>query len=103
MDGRLETTEAIHAYHHIADFVHTDNDAVVEEYRLSPARCMALGIEVRKDLIWKLDSSGSPVELAPERGLYIAEQIGNAIITYLNDDRVQRAHESACLLQQLRD
>ena len=103
VDGRLETTEAIHAYHHIADFVHTDNDAVVEEYRLSPSRCMALGIEVRKDLIWKLDSSGNPIELAPDRGLFIAEQIGNAIITYLNDDRTQRANESALLLQQLRN
>ena len=101
-DSRLQTTEAVHAYHHIADFVRTDNAAVVEEYRLSPARCMALGIEVRKDLIWKLDDKGQPIELAPERGLYIAEQIGKAIITYLNEDRVQKMHDANASIQELR-
>ncbi|MGC6509739.1 MAG: hypothetical protein ACON4U_15045 [Myxococcota bacterium] len=102
-DSRLRTNAAVQAYHHIADFVHTDNDAVVEEYRLSPDRCMALGIEIRKDLVWKLDSKGAPIELAPERGLYIAEQIGKAIITYLNEDRSQKISGRVALLHQLRN
>lgn len=89
-DKIIQYESAINAYHHIANFVKSDNSAIIEEYRHSSERCMALGIEVRKDLIWEIDEMGRPIALKPDRGLIVAETIAAAIITYLNEDREER-------------
>ena len=81
------------AYNRIAHFTHNDNDSIIEEYRKSPYRCMSLGIEVRKDLLWKLDKDGLPIEARPEQGLEIAERIAESVATYLREDRIAMGRE----------
>lgn len=60
---------------------------IVDEYRKSAARAMSFGIEVRKDLLWEFNAYGEPVRLRPERGLFIADKIAEAITIYLCTDR----------------
>ena len=48
---------------------------------------MTFGIEVRKDLLWEFNAYGEPVRLRPERGLFIADKIAEAITLYLCSDR----------------
>lgn len=87
-EGREQEFEAAEdAYHDITGFLRADSAAVVREYRFSVERPMSLGVEVRKDLIWELDRAGNPVELRPERALYVADALAGAIITYFNEDR----------------
>ena len=53
---------AIHAYHRIRKFLHAPENDLVLKYRLDPMRCMSIGIEVRKDLVWSFaQSSGRSV------------------------------------------
>ena len=56
-------------------FVSQDNKKIVTEYRNSQERCMSLGIEVRKDLVWKFDKDGIPIEPQPDFALRIAKKI----------------------------
>jgi hypothetical protein len=76
------------AYRHIERFLRANNDAVVHEYRFGADRPMSFGIEVRKDLIHELAPDGTPLRLVPERAERIADGIADAIITYLQEDRV---------------
>ena len=48
---------------------------------------MSFGIEVRKDLLWGFNAYGEPVRMRPERGLFIADKIAEAITIYLCTDR----------------
>lgn len=75
------------AYRHIERFLSQNNRAVHREYRHSPDRPMSFGIEVRKDLLWRFDDQGRPLGPDPDRGLFIADQLADAIIAYLNEDR----------------
>ena len=75
------------AYHHVGNFLHADNGAMVREYRLQPVRPMAFGIEVRKDLLWEFDEAGHPLQPSPERGLEVADRIADALLIYLNEDK----------------
>lgn len=79
--------EAEHAYRRLYAFIEADDRALVREYRRSTERAMSFGIEVRKDMMWRFDSAGRPVELEPSRGLCIADRIAEAIVVYLLEDR----------------
>jgi hypothetical protein len=86
-------SDAEDAYRHIERFILANNRAIVHEYRYAPERAMSFGIEVRKDLIHELDSNGTPIRLAPERAERIADSIADAVIAYLQEDRL--VHENA--------
>lgn len=81
-------SDAEDAYRHIQRFIEADGGAVVHEYRYSPERAMSFGIEVRKDLIYDLDATGTPIRLRPERAAHITDGIAEAIICYLQEDRI---------------
>ena len=84
-EGRYQ--HIIQAYMDIQAELNRDDRKLVSEYCTSPTRTMSLGIEVRKDLIWEFDSYGEPIQLRPERGLFIADKIAEAITIYLCNDR----------------
>lgn len=73
-------------YRALQRFVDADERALVREYRVSNERAMSFGIEVRKDMLWRFEGS-TPVELCPEAGLRIADQIAEALVVYLLEDR----------------
>ena len=75
----------VQAYMGIQSFMN-DRD-IVDEYRKSSTRAMSFGIEVRKDLLWEFNAYGEPIRLRPERGLFIADKIAEAITIYLCTDR----------------
>ena len=75
----------VQAYMSIKNFM--KDKALVEEYKNSPSRAMSFGIEVRKDLLWEFNAYGEPVRLKPDRGLFIADKIAEAITIYLCTDR----------------
>ena len=81
----------IDAYRNIYFFVNQDNKKIVTEYRNSPDRCMSLGIEVRKDLVWKFDEKGIPIEPQPDFALKISKKIAKAISIYMQEDREFRS------------
>ena len=81
-------SDAEDAYRHLQRFIDANDRAVVQEYRFSSDRPMSFGIEVRKDLIHELDAQGRPVRLVPERAARIADGIADAVIAYLQEDRV---------------
>ena len=85
----------IDAYRNIHDFVTRDNQKIIEEYRRSPMRCMSMGIEIRKDLVWSFDSTGRPTGPNPEFGLFVAEKIAEAVATYLSEDRNEMGRNPA--------
>ena len=86
-EKRALTESCIQAYRNIRQFIHANNSAMLNRYRQDPLRCMSLGIEIRKDLVWDFDEHGTPMQPNPKRGLEIADRIADAIITYLNVDR----------------
>jgi len=85
-------SDAEDAYRHIKRFIDTNDREVVHEYRFSAHRPMSFGIEVRKDLIHELAPDGTPLRLVPERAARIADGIADAVIAYLQEDRV--VHDS---------
>ncbi len=91
-----EFRDAERAYRQLERFVHQDSDAMVRDYRYDPERAMSLGVEVRKDLIWRFDEAGHPDVPDPGRALYVADRIADAVLTYFNDDRptAERVRES---------
>ena len=82
------------AYRAIHRFLERNGGEVKDEYRHSPDRPMSFGIEVRKDMLWRFDDEGRPLGPDPERGLYIADRLADAIIAYLNEDRAHAAPPS---------
>ena len=52
---------------------------------------MSLGIEVRKDLVWKFDKDGNPIEPQPDFALKISKKIAQAISIYMLEDRKFRS------------
>jgi hypothetical protein len=79
----------IDAYRHIHKFANKDGGSIIHQYRRSPMRCMSLGIEVRKDLVWDFDENGVPVQPNPKQAYKIADSIAEAMSTYLNLDRTE--------------
>ncbi len=81
-------SDAEDAYRDIQRFLESDRQGVLQEYRFSPHRPMSFGIEVRKDLIHELGRNGAPVRLVPERATRIADGIADAVLAYLEEDRI---------------
>ena len=79
--------QVILAYMEIKKFMSSKDGTLIKEYRRSDERAMTFGIEVRKDLLWEFNAYGEPVRLRPERGLFIADKIADAITLYLCSDR----------------
>ena len=75
------------AYEHVGGFVQADGRSFIDQYRFSPDRPSALGIEVRKDLVYEFDSQGRPVAPRPEQAAAVAEVIARGVTTYLREDR----------------
>ena len=46
---------------------------------------MSLGVEVRKDLVWRFDEAGHPEEPDAERALFVADRIADAVLREIND------------------
>ena len=86
--GRVrEFARAEKAYQRIALYCRDGGNELIQAYKRSDDRISAIGVEVRKDLVWKFDNNGQPMEAAPEQGWHIADRIADAVITYLNEDR----------------
>ena len=77
--------DVVQAYMNIKKFLFERD--VLSDYKNSPDRAMSFGIEVRKDLLWEFNAYGEPVRLRPERGLFIADKIAEAITLYICTDR----------------
>ena len=84
----------IAAYQNISAFVQQQDQKIIAEYRQAPNRCMSLGIEVRKDLLWDFDNNHQPVSLNPAQGLKVADIIAEAIAIYLRKDRPEMGRDS---------
>lgn len=74
------------AYERIADFIHRDDNAFVEQFRHLPGRPSALGMEVRKDLVFELDRQGRPVAPRIDEASRIAEVIARGLHVYFTED-----------------
>lgn len=77
--------DIVQSYMSIERFI--KDKALVNEYKNSKDRAMSFGIEVRKDLLWEFNAYGEPIHVKPERGLFIADKIAEAITLYLCTDR----------------
>ena len=83
--GRAPEFEAAEiAYEQIRDFILGAPDRV-DDYLRSSNRPSALGIEVRKDLVWNF-KDGEPTGPRETEARWIAEQIAEGITTYLAHD-----------------
>lgn len=89
--GRIrEFRAARRAYEHIQDFVRADNGQLIDDYRFGAGRPGAIGIELRKDLIWELDDDGQPIAPRYDNARAIARLIAQAIDHYFKIDRARR-------------
>jgi len=79
---------SLEAYHHIRTYMNA-NPQLVQDYRFDPMRCMSLGIEVRKDLVWTFDKDGNPLEPRFDQVNRIGDLIADALIQYFTVDRVE--------------
>jgi hypothetical protein len=85
-DREAEFEAARHAYGAIGRFLSQDNHAMVERYRYSRTRPSALGIEVRKDLVFEFDSQRRPVAPRPREARKLASILARAIKIYFTKD-----------------
>ena len=89
IDDPLETrfNEAADAYIRIREFLEKDIPHFVNRFRFSQTRTSALGIEIRKDLVWHFDKDGVPVGPRLDNIRSIGQNIAKAIHIYLTQDR----------------
>jgi hypothetical protein len=86
-EGREAELEAARrAYERIGAFLRHDDHAFVESFRHMPGRPSALGIELRKDIVFELDAHGRPVAPRPHEASRIAEVIARALHVYFTED-----------------
>lgn len=84
---RVEMLAAEVAYEAVAAYQHEHIDEIVNAFRTSPTRMSALGLEVRKDLIWDFERDQVPLGPLPDETEHIADILAKAIFTYLTVDR----------------
>lgn len=80
-----EFEAAARAYDELRAFL-AARPSFVEDYRRSTDRTSALGVEVRKDLVWELER-GQPVNARPAQARTIAQTLALGIAEYLQRDR----------------
>lgn len=85
-DRLAEFVAARDAYLTIADYLKQRPD-LVASYRRSRHRASALGIEIRKDLVWRFDGD-RPVAPRERNARRIAELLARAVATFLEEDLV---------------
>ncbi|MCA9713561.1 MAG: hypothetical protein H6713_29765 [Myxococcales bacterium] len=78
------------AYEQIAAFLERDDSHFAREFRYSPSRPSALGIEVRKDIVYRFDRRGYPTRPNVEGAEQVARILARAIHTYFTHDRAER-------------
>ncbi|NOY26752.1 MAG: hypothetical protein GXP62_12840 [Oligoflexia bacterium] len=89
--GRVrEFRTARKAYEHIQAFVHADSGKIIDDYRFGEGRPGAIGIEIRKDLLWELDDKLQPIAPRPGNARSIAQLVAQAIDHYFKIDRATR-------------
>jgi hypothetical protein len=74
------------AYERIGDFIRRDDNAYVEHFRHMPSRPSALGMELRKDVVFELDGQGRPIAPRVEEVTRIAEVIARGLHVYFTQD-----------------
>lgn len=96
--GRKREFEAARrAYQHIESFVRRDGGALIDAYRFGGGRPGALGIEIRKDLVWEFDAQGRPRGPRPENARAIARLLAEAVALYFQEDRTRRIPYNAAI------
>ncbi|MCA9688155.1 MAG: N-formylglutamate amidohydrolase [Nannocystaceae bacterium] len=90
VDREQEFEAARDAYERISAFLQRGDGVFAREYRHSPSRPSALGVEIRKDLIYDLDERGYPRASRPEVVEEIAALIARAVHTYFTLDLHER-------------
>ena len=58
----------------------------MDAYQDSSQRISALGIEVRKDLLWEFDDRGQPIRPRPENAETIAGALAEGVAIYFKRD-----------------
>ena len=76
------------AYERITNYL-GQRPELVEQYRRSPERTSSLGVEVRKDLLWRFDENGTPRSFDVETAALISRTLAEGVALYLRDDRVE--------------
>ncbi len=94
---KREFAAARKAYEAIRSFVLHDDGRVIDEYRFGEGRPGAIGIEVRKDLVWELDDQLHPVRPRPDNARRIARLVAGAIVHYFVEDRASRIPYNAVI------
>ena len=74
------------AYIRIAKYLHGNRAQLVDAYQDSSQRISALGIEVRKDLLWEFDDRGQPIRPRPENAETIAGALAEGVAIYFKRD-----------------
>lgn len=72
------------AYVAVHDFLQSHPE-LVPQYRMSAARPSALGIEIRKDLVWRFEGD-TPLGPRRKNAGMIAAKVAEGILTYLRED-----------------
>jgi len=78
--------EARRAYGEIREFVRRGDGELVREYRFSAGRPSCLGVEVRKDILYRIDHERGTVEIrddAEETARQIAQHFAGPVRSYL--------------------
>lgn len=89
--GRKREFEAARrAYNHIESFVRGKDGALIDAYRFGAGRPGALGIEIRKDLVWEFDRKGNPMGPRHDNARQLARLIAEALERYFRTDRDRR-------------
>jgi len=79
--------EARVAYAAICRFLEEEGHDFVDAYRKDPHRPSAIGVEVRKDLVYEFDERGHPLRPKPEAAKRIAAVLANGLRRYFETDR----------------
>lgn len=87
---KREFAAARKAYEAIRAFQLRDEGRLIDEYRFGEGRPGAIGIEVRKDLVWELDKELRPVRPRLDNARRIARLVAEAIEYYFTVDRTRR-------------
>ena len=76
-------------YERVRAFLSADGGAVVDAYRTSVERTSSLGLEVRKDIVWRFED-GRPMGPKVDEARTIARVIAKAIQAYFTHDLPQK-------------
>lgn len=94
-----EFEQARHTYEAVRSFLRAGGGRVIDEYRFGEGRPGAIGIEIRKDLVWQFDDQGRAVAPRHDNAQRIARLVAQAIGRYFLDD----LHRRIPFNQEIRD